>query len=66
MVILLKIKIIEESHEADCMQSTNNFLKDLNHNDIIDIKYSSSHFQSENDQIYSFSVCIIYNSIEDD
>lgn len=57
---MIQLKIIEEAHELDCMEAANRFLSTLKERDVIRIQYSSSHFQSEQDQIYSFSVCIVY------
>ncbi len=57
---MLKIKIIEEQHEEDCMEEVNRFLSTINDEDVHGIQFQCSHFESDDDQIYSFSVCIIY------
>lgn len=57
---MIQVKIIEEDHEQDCTDSANRFLAKIKEADVIQVQYSSSHFQSEEDQIFSFSVCIIY------
>ena len=61
---MLQIKIIDEAHEQDCTESVNQFLKTIPEQDIIKLDYAVSHFQSEQDQVFSFSVCILYR-IED-
>lgn len=61
---MIQVKIIEEDHEQDCTDSANRFLAKIKESDILHVHYSSSHFQSEEDQIFSFSVCIVYR-IED-
>ncbi len=57
---MIQVEIIEEDHEKDLMESVNDFLKKITEENIVDIKYSICHFQSELEQIYSFSCCIIY------
>ena len=57
---MLKIKMFDEEHEEDCMDEVNEFLCTIDEKDIIDIRFSSSHFSSGDDQIFSFTVCIIY------
>ncbi len=57
---MIKVKIIEESHEVDCMQSVNAFLSTIDEECVLSVQYGSSHFQSESHQIFSFSVCIVY------
>jgi len=62
---MIQVKIIEAEHEEDCMEEANQFLYSLDESQIKQIQYSSSHFQSGEDQIFSFSICIIY-CIDDD
>lgn len=57
---MIQIKIIEAEHEEDCMDDANDFLSSLDDSQIHEIQYRCSHFQSFEDQIYSFSVCIVY------
>lgn len=59
MVIKMKVKIFDESHEKDLEEQVNKFLEE-NDTDIIDIKYQVSTSVSGEDQIYCFSAMIIY------
>jgi len=56
---MIQVKCFEESHESDLEDELNDFLSELDENQLIDIKYSSSHFLDD-EQIYSFSACVIY------
>ena len=56
---MIQIKCFEEDHESDLEDAVNDFLGELDEKDFIDLKYTSSHFKDD-DQIYSFSACIIY------
>lgn len=58
-MISLKIKIFDESHEKDLEDDINNFIKEVEP-DIIDIKYSISNAIYAEEQIYCFSVLIMY------
>ena len=58
MVILMKVKIFDESHESDLETAINEFFKD--HKDIIDIKYQVSISMFSEEQIYCFSALIMY------
>ena len=59
MVIKMKVKVIDESHEKDLESSVNEFLSSTNC-DIIDIKYQVSISLFGEEQIYCFSAMIIY------
>ena len=54
----MKVKIFDESHEADLESKVNEFLED--HNDIIDIKFQVSITMFSEEQIYCFSAMILY------
>ena len=58
LVIKLKVKIFDESHESDLQDAINDFLKE--HKDIIDIKYQVSIAIFSEEQIYCFSAMILY------
>ena len=58
MVINMKVKVFDESHESDLESAVNEFL--LEHKDIIDIKYQVSISMFSEEQIYCFSAMIIY------
>ncbi len=55
----MKVKIFDESHEADLEEDINNFIKEEGP-DIIDIKYSISNSIYSEEQLYCFSALIIY------
>lgn len=55
----MKVKLFDEEHELDLEKSMNDFLNEMEGN-VIDIKYCTSCFMGEKDQIYSFSAMIIY------
>ena len=59
MVIYVKVKIFDESHEDDLGEDINKFIKDERPN-IIDIKYSVSTSIYSEEQIYCFSALIMY------
>lgn len=55
----MKVKIFDFEHEEDLENSINEFLK--KNISVVDIKYQTSHFYDEREQIYSFSAMVIYN-----
>ena len=57
---MIKVKVIDESHEKDLERSINTFLSEGNY-DIIDIKYQVAIAVCGEEQIYCFSAMIIYN-----
>ena len=63
MVINMKVKIFDESHEKDLEDDINNFLKETEP-EIIDIKYSISNSIYSEEQIYCFSALILYKDDE--
>ena len=56
---MLKVKIIDESHEKDLEKSVNNFLMTNNY-DIIDIQFRTAVSIFSEEQIYCFSALILY------
>ena len=56
-MILLKVKVFDESHEKDLEESINSFIIDK---EIIDIKFNVSTSVSGEEQIYCFSALIMY------
>ena len=56
----MKIKIFDESHEKDLEESINNYIKEKEIKDIIDIKFSVSTSLYADEQIYCFSALLIY------
>lgn len=55
----MKVKIFDESHEADLEEDINNFIKE-EEPDIVDIKYSISNSIYSEEQLYCFSALIMY------
>ena len=60
MVIRMKVKVFDESHEKDLEKVINLFLNEGNY-DIIDIKFQVAIAVCGEEQIYCFSAMIIYN-----
>ncbi len=60
MVMTLKVKVFDESHEKDLEKSINDFIKDSDY-DILDIKYQVAIGIVGEEQIYCFSALIMYN-----
>ena len=54
------VKMFDENHELDLEQKINDFLRNINDEDIIDIKYQVSTLYDEREQIYCYSAMIIY------
>lgn len=59
---MVKTKIFDAEHELDLEKMINNFTK--NKKNIRDIKYQTSHFFDNREQIFSFSALIIYEEEE--
>lgn len=53
----MKVKCIDEQHENDLTDSINEFIVNKK---ILDIKFSTSCFKSNEEQIYCFSALILY------
>lgn len=60
LVIIVKVKIFDESHEGDLEEDINKFISDEDP-EIVDIKYSVSNSVYSEEQLYCFSAMIIYN-----
>lgn len=56
---VMKVKIFDEQHELDLEEAINQFLEELEE-DVIDIRFSTSSFIDNDEQIFSFSAMIIY------
>ena len=59
MVIRMKVKVFDESHEKDLEEAINNYIKEKEIK-VIDIKFSVSACVYAEEQIYCFSAMIIY------
>ena len=56
----MKIKIFDESHEKDLEEAINNYIKEKEINNIIDIKFSVATSLYADEQIYCFSALLMY------
>lgn len=56
----MKIKIFDESHEKDLEEAINNYIKEKEIKDIIDIKFSVATSLYGEEQIYCFSALLMY------
>ncbi|QVK18834.1 sporulation protein Cse60 [Mycoplasmatota bacterium] len=56
----VRVKIFDEEHEEDLETKINDFLEDLDEQQLVDIKYQLSTFYDYKDQIYCYSAMIIY------
>ncbi|MGG2063939.1 sporulation protein Cse60 [Bacillus sp. S14(2024)] len=60
---MIRVKIFDESHEKDLEEAINVFLKKMDEEKIVDIKYQVSVSNNdEESQIYCFSAMIIYKT----
>ena len=59
MVIKVKVKVFDESHEKDLESVVNEFLEETD-KDIIDIKFQVSVAIDHDEQVYCFSAMILY------
>lgn len=59
---IMKVKVFDEMHEKDLEKSINEFLGELEEEDIVDIKYQVSISMFAEEQIYCFSAMIVYKS----
>jgi len=60
-VISLKVKVFDESHEEDLEADINNFITD--DIEVIDIKFSVGVSIFSEEQVYCFSVLIMYKDV---
>ena len=58
----MKVKVFDEMHEKDLEKSVNDFLDELDDEDIVDIKYEVLISMFAEEQIYCFSAMIVYKS----
>ncbi|CAG9611302.1 MULTISPECIES: sporulation protein Cse60 [Bacillus] len=60
---MIRVKIFDESHEKDLEEAINVFLKKMDEEQIVDIKYQVSVSNNdEESQIYCFSAMVVYRS----
>ena len=58
---MMKVKIIDESHEKDLEEQVNIFLSTLD-GEVVDIKFQTAISVFGEEQIYCFSAMIIYTN----
>ncbi|HZH60872.1 MAG TPA: sporulation protein Cse60 [Metabacillus sp.] len=59
---MLKVALFDEEHEKDLEEEINEFLEELEENQIRDIKYNVAFSTDEDgEQIYCYSALIIYH-----
>jgi hypothetical protein len=61
---LIKVKLFDREHEKDLEKEMNRFLKDIDDQKLLDIKYNVAAMteDEEEEQIYCFSAMIIYRA----
>lgn len=59
LVIKMKVKVIDESHEKDLEEAINRFIEEKQA-EIINIKFAVSACIDASEQIYCFSALIMY------
>lgn len=61
---MIKVKLFDREHEKDLEWEMNRFLKEIDEQELIDIKYNVAAMaeDDEEEQIYCFSAMIIYRS----
>ena len=59
----MKVKIFDFEHEKDLEDAINDFLRDKEI-EIKKLEYCVSHFYALNEQVFSFSVLILYEKVE--
>ena len=57
---MIQVKCFEEGHDTDLEDAVNDFLASLEDSQLVDFTFSSSHFMAEDEQIFSFSACVLY------
>jgi len=63
---MIQVKIFDEEHEEDLEEKINDFLEDLDEDQLIDIKYQISTLYDYKDQVYCYTAMIIYKKEEED
>lgn len=58
---IIQVRVFDYEHEKDLEEEMNGFLKDLDEEKIVDIKYHiAAMSEDEEEQIYCFSAMVIY------
>lgn len=60
---MIRVKVFDEGHERDLEESVNAFLKKIDDENVVDIKYQVAVCNNdEENQIYCFSAMIVYRA----
>ena len=62
---MIQVKLFDQEHEKDLEGEMNRFLKKLDEDKLVDIKYNVAAIQEEEEeteQIYCFSAMVIYRA----
>lgn len=60
---MIRVKMFDESHEKDLQDALNTFLKKLEDDQLVDIKYQVGvAINDDENQIYCFSAMIVYKT----
>lgn len=59
VIEMLQIKVIDCEHEDDLTEAVNDYLSEIEEENVVSVQYSTSHFSVLNEQIFSFSACIL-------
>ncbi|MBD8006037.1 sporulation protein Cse60 [Bacillus norwichensis] len=58
---MVQVKLFDCEHEQDLEEEINQFLSDLEHKQVVDIKYNIAVLrEAEDEQIYCFSAMVLY------
>ncbi|MDR4948930.1 sporulation protein Cse60 [Neobacillus cucumis] len=61
---MIKVKLFDREHEKDLEKEMNGFLKGIDEESLVDIKYNVAAMteEDEEEQIYCFTAMIIYRT----
>ncbi|ULT56012.1 sporulation protein Cse60 [Neobacillus drentensis] len=61
---MIQVKLFDREHEKDLEKEMNRFLKDIEEQSLVDIKYNVAAMteEEEEEQIYCFTAMIIYRA----
>lgn len=61
---MIQVQVFDEENESDLVYEVNKFLKTIDDNLLLDIKYSISTFVTTyNEQVYCYSALIVYKVV---
>jgi cytochrome c553 len=62
---MIQVKVFDYEHEKDLEEEMNEFLKTVDEQNIVDIKYHIAAMpEEEEEQIYCFSAMVIYRKVK--